>query len=229
MARRIQRKDLKQDEFVEAAVDASHWLEENWKTVALGAGGAVVVVLAVAGWTSWSRHREELAREELSRAIASYQEAEEAGNDPARLATSLEALEAAVDRAGGGAAGQSARFYRAAALSRLGRSDEAAAELGALVGEELEPTLGATSRYLLARLHADAGRHAEATALLEELTSAEQPLVPVPQALVLLAEVRGDAGDDAGARAAWQRIVDDFPETEAATLARQRLARDGAS
>ena len=44
MTRRITRKEMKKDEFVETAVEASHWLEDNWQQVVKGA-------IAVAGTT----------------------------------------------------------------------------------------------------------------------------------------------------------------------------------
>ena len=39
MARRITRKSMKQDEFVEAAFDAGEWLEENWRIVVIALAG----------------------------------------------------------------------------------------------------------------------------------------------------------------------------------------------
>jgi TolA-binding protein len=77
---------------------------------------------------------------------------------------------------------------------------------------------------MLAQLHAQAGSGSEAASLLDGLIATENPLVPVPHALMLLAEVRVRSGDREAARAAWQRIVDEFPETEAATRAKERLA-----
>jgi hypothetical protein len=223
MARRIQRKELKQDEFVDAAVDAGQWVEENWRVVALGAAVVVAVILGIAGWASWSRSRDQAASEELAGAIATFERAEIGGQDAPGLEQALASLDAAIDRAGGRPAGHVARFYRATTLHHLGRTDDAIAELDDLVDEDLSPTLGATARFQLARLYADAGRGSDAAALLEELVAAEQPLVPVPQALMLLADVRTQAGEEQAARAAWQRVADEFPESEAATMARARL------
>jgi len=223
MARRIQRKDLKHDDFVDAAVDATHWLERNWQKAAIGVAAAVVAVAAIVGWVSWSGHNRDVAREILARGVTSFRQAEERNFDPTLLAESMKSFDEAVDRGGSAAVTKVARFYKGAALAHLDRRDEAISELESLTADDLPPTLEPIARQMLARLYAEADRTDEAAALLERLAGTDEPLVPVPHTLMQLAEVRAQAGDTDGARAAWQRVVDEFADTPSASLARERL------
>src|SRR5580765_4646877 len=51
--KRINRKELDQDEFLEKVFDLGEWLEANWKQAAGVAIGAVAVVLLGLGWNAW--------------------------------------------------------------------------------------------------------------------------------------------------------------------------------
>ena len=52
MAKKITQKELKHDEFVDAAWDFGHWLEENWPTV-VKAAVAVAVIGGIALFWFW--------------------------------------------------------------------------------------------------------------------------------------------------------------------------------
>lgn len=225
MARRISRKQLKHDEFVEAAFDFGHWLEENSMLVLKWVAGVVLVALAIVVWQFNARQNRRERAELLAQGMQQYEQAEEQSfEDPAVLQQALGTFDEVSESAGGSATGQVARFYRGAALFRLGRLDEATAALEEVAGSSsAPPTLGGTAQALLARVHVAAGRPDQAVSLLTAELERSDPLIPEDQALLELGRIHEDAGRPGQAREAWQRILDDLPQSAAAIEARQLL------
>ena len=225
MAKRITQKSLKHDEFIEAAFDFGHWLEENWAKVAKGLLAAIVLVIAIVGWGAYSHRGRQQLRHFLSHGIQLYEDAEDTGfSDPASLKSALETFDDAAQRGGSGATGTLARFYQGAALYRLGRLDEAAATLETVVEESgAGETVGGTARVMLARVHVAAGQQEKAILLLESIVDQDERLVPPDVALLELGRIHNDAGNSAQARLLWQRVVDEYPLTISAPEARLLL------
>jgi predicted negative regulator of RcsB-dependent stress response len=224
MAKRITQKQLKHDEFVDAAFDFGHWIEQHWAKVAGWVGFVLFLVVAVVLWGAWSRHRAGVAEERLAKAIDQYHEAQAGGfASQAGLTAALEGLEEVVDDVGGGP-GQVARFYRGATLFHLDRLDEARDDLRQVVdGSGAADTLGATAQLFLARVEVAAGRSEEAIQLLQGLAADPEAAIPPAQALLELGRVHRDAGRPEEARAQWQRIVDEYPQSVAAAEANSLL------
>jgi predicted negative regulator of RcsB-dependent stress response len=225
MTRRITRKEMKTDEFVETAVEASHWLEENWPLVAKAAA-AILVLGAIIGIGFWSMSRSRAKAEAiLSQGIQQYQQAELSGfSDPADLEAALTLFQEASGRTAAGAAGRSARYFEGATLLRLDRAEEAAKVLDDLVVEELEPTLAVSSNVLLAEALAGVGQSERAISLLETVAGTPDSLYPPDQALLLLARIHMQQGDKARARDTWQRIAEQYPQSAGAVEATRLLA-----
>jgi len=225
MAQRLTRKDLKQDEFVEVAMDLEQWFERHWRAVALGAGAVLVVIVAVLGGRAWLQRGREAAAEVVDRGVAQFRAAEQEGSG---FDAALTTLDQAVSRAGSNP-GRVARFYRAAALRRLGRFDEARQALDGLASAAGgADTLAVTAQLLLAEVQAGAGQPDQALVTLQAVVDQPQSPVPIEEALLALARVAGAAGQSERARASLRRIVDEFPRTGAAAEAREELARFGA-
>jgi TolA-binding protein len=224
MAKRITRKQMKHDEFVEATFDFAHWLEEHWAKVALWVGLVVLTVLAVVSWQAWAQRKAGQAMDLLAQGIDRYEQAESDGfTDSTGLASLLETFDR-VSRSAPDGAGQVARFYRGATLFRLERLDEARSELQQVVAESgPSVTVGATARVLLAQVEVAAGRIDEAVSVLRGLADDPAAVIPAPQALLELGRVQSRAGRTEQARAQWQRILDEYPESLAATEARSLL------
>jgi predicted negative regulator of RcsB-dependent stress response len=224
MAKRISRKELKHDEFVDAAFDFGRWLEENWARVAGMAVLAVIVVVAVLLWQAWSKQQAEQAMELLAQGIDRYEQAQVGGfSDPAGLSAALETF-AEVAEAGAGGTDQLARYYQGATLFHLGRLDEAREELQQVVSQTgAADTMGAAAHVLLARVEVAAGRTDEAVALLEGLVDVPSAGLPPAQALLELGRLHKQAGREEQAQEQWQRIVDEYPQSIAAAEARSLL------
>jgi tetratricopeptide (TPR) repeat protein len=220
MAKKITQKQLKHDEFVDAAFDFGHWMEKHWVAVASSVGLIIVLVIGFVLWNGWSAQRDERVREELAQVIDRYEALEEAGfADEAALTEIYESF----DELAGNARGvrRTARFYRGATLYHLDRREEARADLERVARDAgADDILGATSQLLLARLEAADGRTDEAAAWLKDLAEAPDAAVPPEQALLELGRLYDRAGRVDEAREQWQRIVDEHPSTGAAAEAR---------
>jgi tetratricopeptide (TPR) repeat protein len=224
MARRISRKELKHDEFVDAAVGLGHWLEENWRTAVTWAAAGLVVVLAVVGWFVLAQYNRGKAELRLAGALQAYEEVEAEGfADSDRLNELLTTFDEVSDGAGGSRAGAVARFYKGSVLYRLGRADEAIPVLERVVEEAEGTTLEATASSMLANVYQAGGRDEDAISLLNGLVDQADPSVPLDQALLQLGIIYDEAGRTEEAREQWQRILDEYPTSGAANMARQYL------
>jgi len=225
MTRGISRKNLKHDEFVEKAGEAGHWLEEHWRTAAIVGGAVLLVVLGYALW-SWNAARGRAAAETaLASGLAHYGLAEKAGfTASGELDSALADLTTAAERGGGGAVGETARYFRAATLYRLGRSEEAVPLLERTIGSSSATmTLRGSATRLLATVYAQTDRVDEAVALLDDAISAEAPVVPPALALLQLGRIERGAGREDDARQTFQRLLDDYPQSAPAQEAQRLL------
>lgn len=224
MVKKITQKQLKHDEFVDAAFDFGHWLEEHWVKVAGWVGAVVFVAVAIVLWNAWVRHSAEQAAQRLAQGIDRYEQAEESGfQDRESLDAALETFDDVGSSVGEGP-GRVARFYRGATMFHLGRLDEARKDLEQVVSEiGASDTLGATARMLLARVEVTAGRTDEAVKLLQGLADQADSAVPPGQALLELGRIHERAGRPEEARRNWQRVVDEYPQSVAASEANALL------
>ena len=217
MARKITQKELKHDEFVDAAFDFGHWLEEHWRTAATWTGVALALVLAALGFTAWSRQRATREADRVAQGIDRYVVAQrEAFAQPEELTAALGQFDDASGALGG--------FYRGASLFRLGRLDEAEAALREVVSStDSSSTLAAVAELMLARVQLEAGQSDAAIATLEGLAARAEAAVPADQMLLELGRAYRRAGRESDARARWQRIIDAHPNGTAAGEARALL------
>jgi tetratricopeptide (TPR) repeat protein len=226
MARKITRKELKQDEFVEAAVDFGKWLEDNWPRVLRWVAAVAAVVLIVVAWTAYSRHKRTEAELRLSSLLADYDRQETEGfEDPAELETLLADLDEVADAASGSPAAV-AHLYRGSALYQLERYDEAEAELqDAISDADKRGTLYPTANAVLANVYEAMGRVDEAVALLDGLLDEAVPSVPQDQLLLQTGLIYERAGRSEEARERLQRVTDEYANTAAAGEARRLLTQ----
>lgn len=224
MAQRTTRKKLlKEDDFVEKATDIGQWLEENWTVVVKAAAGVLLLAVIVAVWFWYADRNATQARLSLSAGLKLFETAEkEEYANPALLEQSIERFDAAIKK-GGGETARAASYYRAVALLHQGRSTDAAAALEVLARGKKADTLSGAAGALLADLYVEEGRAEEAISLLEGLAAKEDSAYPPDQVLFQLAGIHEARGELEAARAVWQRIVDEFPTTQTAIDARQRL------
>jgi TolA-binding protein len=106
----------------------------------------------------------------------------------------------------------------------MGRMDEAREVLQSVVAAtDASVTVGGTARLFLARVEVGAGLTDEAVTLLQRLADDPGAVIPPALALLELGRVQHDAGRETQARAVWQRIVDEYPQSVSAGEARTLL------
>lgn len=236
-----ERHDLKQNEIAELAMRAMAWYEGNRTRAAGIAGAALAVAVLASGYVWWLQRTANEAGALLGTAVAIAQApiapaptvagaAQQSGTFPseaARLEAALEAYRAVIDGYPGSEAALSAQYAMANALLAAGRAAEAEEVFGAVIagaGSSLQGSLGRLGR---GQALAAQGKHEDAIALLTELSADRESRLPVDGILIQLARTSAKAGRTDDARAAFRRIVDEFPSSAFAAEARQELARLG--
>jgi TolA-binding protein len=200
--------------------------------------GAIVVVLvaAIGGYLYMRKGQADRAGERFGEAIATQQAAivpastlpgatQAAGTFPteqARDEAALAEFQSVAAAFPGTVVGTAAQYHAAAALMALDRFGEAETAYQAVVGEGASVYTGA-ARLGLAEAYVRQGRFGEAVSLLIDLAAQRDGALPVDGVLMQLADVHVRAGQKAEARAVFQRVVDEFPQSPYVPQARQQL------
>ncbi len=231
MARRISRKNIKQDEFIEGAFDVWAWIEKHWRTVAAGVGAALALVLIVAVWSWWSGRRSEEVEKLLGEGLHLYSgQAGAAGAaQGGRYSEALPIFEKAAGLGKGIPAGRVAAYYQGATLLRLGRAREAIPVLEGVVASGADRALTDTARDTLAQAYASAGETDKAIAAYRKLSEESGAAFPPDVALLQLSRVYEQQGRAQEARQVLQEIVTKYPQGSAVADARTRLEGKKAS
>jgi tetratricopeptide (TPR) repeat protein len=235
MNQRLSRRDMKRDELVATLEKGVDYAQHHTRGILIGMGTvAGVGALALAGWLWWQDRREE-ANQLLARAIQVAQ----APLDPAaarpddrlrpsfadeatRRARAVALLTELRDGYGGTGAAAAGSIYLAGLELEAGDVEEAGRLFAETGGEGAHDLIQAAA--WLARLRADReqGRGEEAVeALRAALQAGDHPL-PGDVLLHELGAALDALGREAEARAAYQRIVDEFPRSPYQGLARER-------
>ena len=210
---------------------------ESWGTgLAIAGGVALAAVVLFGGYTWWSERAEATAGVLLAEALvvadapvvpppvdAAAGEAEAAeppftqppGSYPtieAKMSASLPKLLETADAYPSTPSGITARYRAAAALAALGRHDEAAEHYRQVIDSDEGGVYGRMATLGLASVQMSRGAYDEAIALLEPSSvSASEASLPVDGVLMQLGQAYRLAGRADDARAAFQRIMDEFP------------------
>jgi len=228
MAQRFSRKDLKHDEFLEAAWDFEKWIEHNWKMLAGAVAAGLAVVLLVFAWNAWQASKTEKAAEELGHALLLLDPLPSSSDGTAPqpdLEGALRALEEVRRSAPSSASAEVASFYRGVTLDRLGRREEAMQAFDDVIRNDNDRRLVDTAKAMLARASEAAGDRERAATLWRELAESPESYFPPDNALLELARLQARAGKTTEAQATLEEILARFPERAAAREARTLLNR----
>ncbi len=231
MARKVTRKALKHDEFVEAAFDFEQWIEKHWMPLAAIAGIALSVTLAVWGWSRWSgRVHSETARmvgeglQEIRRDASTP--GSPGGDAASRYRSALASFEEAAKRDPRSRAGRVAVFYQGAALLQLGKASEAIGVLEPLASSA-DGFLGDATRAELAWAYAQAGQTDRAVSAWKDLATRPDAVYPPDLALYHAAAILSGAGRRDEARSVLQDLTTRFPQGAAFQDASKLLTKVG--
>jgi tetratricopeptide (TPR) repeat protein len=121
MRRRITKKQLKQDKFVQKAFEFTGWARQNQRTVILTALGIILVVVVGYAFTSYKKKKDVSAYSSFSQSMQAYR----SGN----FALAAADLEKILSEHGGAGIQDEVLYFLATAQARTGDFDKALATL----------------------------------------------------------------------------------------------------
>lgn len=226
---RITRRELKRNELVESFDKTVDYVSHHRRGALEAVIAAGAVLLIAAGFFFFRGWRERQAGRELSAALEIL-ETPIAG-DPAaagaprtfpnaaeREREAMNHLKAA-SRKGGTPAGRAAQVILAARAEKPAQSTEALVK----AAKDEQAAVAAAAEIDAARLLSAQGKTTEAIDRLKTAIESPRSAAPKDALLFALAETYDKAGSSADARATYQRIVNDYPNSPYRTDARQKI------
>lgn len=158
--KRLSKKQLKRDRFVEQTFDWAHWAETHRREVL---GGIVAAVLLVAGFFVW-RGMQASAAEVAARDYLSARQAYDSGN----WALAASDLQAFVNRHGDSRFEDDAMFFLGSAYYQSGQMEPAIRSLRDLLDEHEDSGFADNARRLLAAAYQGLGQLDQAAEVYRE-------------------------------------------------------------
>ena len=231
-----ERHQLKQNEFAETTRRTIDLMKDNQRQITLGIVVAVVVVLGIGGFLMFRQSRANeaggalgtamsIAKATISPASTLPGAKQPAGTYPSETARSEAALKAFQDVIAnypGTPAALTAKYESAGELLDLGRPAEAE-KLFAEVAAANSELYSSVARLGVAQSKVGTGQYDDAVKLLTDLAANRDGALPVDGVLMQLGEAYVKAGKPKDARAAYQRVVDEFSDSSYAFEARRQL------
>lgn len=232
---RIQRQELKHDEFVDTLDATLLWVEDRWRNLLALALIAVAGGGSVGGLYWWSQQQEERASAALLEALMTYQAPVQAGLPPLpgegaqkSFASEREKFEAALKEFTQvhsdyprTQSGLVAGHFQALCQDQLGDTQAAVTTLERVV-QTRNANAAAAAKLTLAGFYQKLGKPKDAEKLLREL--ADKPAETVPKGLALLELATLKAQDDPNeARRLLNQVKTEYADTEIAAEATRRM------
>lgn len=233
MPRHISRKELKKDEVRETLAHGAEAIVSHQHQIWVYGSIALLAVLVVLGWRFYTQKQTAKADGALADAMKIYQARIRTATEPAqpdevtyldeknKFGDAAKKFTDVAKRYSSTRPGQLARYYAGLSLERVGSYDEAENDLKSLESSRDE-SLSALARFKLAQVYDEAGKGPQAVQLYQQL--ADKPSLFVPKAVVLLAlaDHYGNS-DPAQAAKLYNQVKSEFPDTQAAQQADERL------
>jgi TolA-binding protein len=232
-----ERHQLKQNEVARTAARVAETFTENRDRIMMIAVVALLVLAIGGGYFYWRKRTNDKAGAMLGTAMAVTQSqivpaptvpgATQAPNtyptERARQEAALKAFQEVAATYPSTDAGLAAEYHAAAALLQLGRLSEAErvfADVAARTGSSVYVPMAKLGR---AEALVGQSKYDDAIKTLTDLSGDRDGALPVDGVLMELARTCIKAGTKEVARAAFKRVVDEFPESVYSTDARQQL------
>lgn len=237
-----QRHQLKQNDFAASVARLADTLRESGPRLVVGVIAVAVVLAAIGGYFTWRKHTRDQAGVLFAAAMAVTESqiapaptVPGASQAPGTFPTANARQEAAIAAFQKIAAaypsspdGIAAAYHVAGgyfALSRYAEAEKAYEDVIKRAGASA--LYGAAGRMGLAETLAAQGQYDRAIKEYSDLAAQRDGLLPVDGVLVELARTYVKAGKNAEARATFKRVVDEFPNSNYVSEARQQMAQLG--
>jgi TolA-binding protein len=236
-----ERHHLKENEFITTTTRVVETVRSNRDQFLMGAIAAVLVVGIGGGWWYWHKHTNDEASAMLGIGMSIAQApiappptvpgaTQTPGtypSDQARQQAALQAFQQVTSLYPSTPAGLAARYQAAVALMTLGRFPEAEQGFGAVADQAGTSLYSAMARLGRAEAQQNEGKFDDAIKGLTDLAAERDSMVPVDGVLMQLARACVKAGKPQEARAAFKRVVDEFPDSPYVADAKQQLTTLG--
>ena len=229
MARKLTRRELKRNDLAETMGRTADYVSHHRRGVTEGAIILAGVLLLAAGFVAFRSYRENEAGRELSAALAALDTPvagqPAAANAPRTFPTAAERDREADDHLKKAARSSGTAAGRAAGVLLAVRNPAApdAVERLARAARSGKAEVAAAAELDQARLLASAGKTQEAIDRLKRAIESSDTAAPKDAMMFTLAEIYEKSGAAADARATYQRLVSDYPNSPYRADARQKL------
>lgn len=236
-----ERHKLKENEFARSVAQAREALQSRGRDFGTIILVVLVAVAAIGGYSWWQTSRTGKANALLASALAVHEAPVVAPAEPkpgsplpveqpgtfrteqAKLEAALPKFLEAANAYPSTDAGIAARYHAAGILAQLGRHADAEQRYQEVVDRGSGSIYARTARLGLAGVQVAQKKYDSAIAIYRELSTASTPELPVDGVLMQLGRAYVQAGKREDAARAFNRVVEEFPDSVYATDARREL------
>ncbi len=236
-----ERRHLKENEFAATTLQVVETLRTNRDRFVMWTVAAVAVLAIGGGYWYWHKHTNDEASSLLGIGMSIAQApvvppptlpnaTQTPGTfptDQARQEAALQAFQQVATQYPSTNAGLTARYQMGVALMALGRMPEAEQAFSAVAEKAGSTLYGSVARLGRAEALRYEAKYDDAIKVLTDLAAERDGALPVDGVLMQLAQTCLKAGKTQEARAAFKRVVDEFPDSGYVAEARQQLANIG--
>jgi TolA-binding protein len=236
-----ERHKLKENEFARTVAQARQTIESRGRDVGLMVLAIAIALAAVGGYTWWRQSRNAKANTLLANALAVHEApvvpltepkpgspmpVEQPGTyrtEQARLEAALPKFLEAADAYPATDAGIAARYHAAGILAHLGRHAEAEQRYQEVIDKGGRTIYTRTARLGLGEAQLAQKKFDSAIAIYRDLSTESNPQLPVDGVLMQLGRAYLLAGKREDAARAFNRLVEEFPDSIYVADARREL------
>lgn len=230
MTARLTRQEIKTDEVQETLLAVFEFLRENVQKILLLIGVLLVAGALFAGYRHISANRELQAQVSLNEALEVFRAPVDVDSpdgltsDEVRRTRAEAALEAVRAEHGGSKAAEIADVYLGLIAAERGDFETAKSRWSAYVNRNRDELLAGELQLNLFDLRREGGEAAAVATELEGMVDARDSILPQDVVLGELASTLSVLGRVDEADAAYERILEEHPESAYAAEARNRVS-----
>ena len=236
-----ERHKLKENEFARSVARAREVMETRGRDLGVIAVVVVAALVLIGGYAWWRQARAAKANAAFAAALAVYESpvvpvAAPAPGSPvpvpqpgtfqteqAKLDAALPKFVSAADEFPSTGAGIAARYHAAGILASLGRFGEAEQRYQEVIDKAGSSIYGRTARLGLADVQVAEGKFDPAIKIYQDLSTDASSQLPIDGVLMQLGRAFAKAGRKSEAVQAFNRVVEEFPQSVYAADARREL------
>jgi len=222
VAQHISRKDLKKDEIRESLVQGVESIASHQQLMWVVIGVAIVVGVAVFGWSSYTQRQTAKASSALDDAMKTFQaQIATPGETPVpgeltytdeknKFGDAEKKFQDVANQYGHTRPGEIARYYQGLSEIKLKKFSDAEKNLTQLDSSQ-DASLASLGKFQLAVVYDQEGKSAQAAQLYQQLADKPSVFIPKPTALLALAD-HYSKSDPTQATKLYNQVKSEFPD-----------------